>query len=363
MSAGTETSCATERGGSVWCWGLNDSGQLGNDTPAYSAVPIRVSGLDNALTVTTGGTWHSGGKGASLFAFACALLRDGTVHCWGRNGASLLGTASVAYSSVPLPIPGLKDAIAVAAGDEHACALASGSVLCWGAGSLGQLGSGVPATCSGAGCSPTAITHVLDGATAIAGQGSDFSCAVLTDASVRCWGSVTGASGADAIVGSPTTVAGVTATSRGLAVGFHHACAIAPVDDSIRCWGTNDDGELGDGTKTASSAPVAVRGLAGPAVAVTAGLAHTCAVLTDGRVQCWGHNAWGQLGDGTFKDSLVPVTVSDLADATAASAGYVHTCALTRAGSIRCWGENGGTLGNGDTSMGGVPTPVTVLGF
>jgi alpha-tubulin suppressor-like RCC1 family protein len=199
----------------------------------------------------------------------------------------------------------------------------------------------------------------VDGAIAIAGQGSNFSCAVLLDGSVRCWGSVAGA--IDANADTPMTVSGVTTTARGIAAGFHHACAVSPGGDTIQCWGLNNNGELGDGPTNGNT--VTVRGLAGRASAVSAGFDHTCALLADGHVQCWGHNVWGQLGNGTRDASLAPVTVSGISDAVAVSAGYMHTCMLTATGSVRCWGRGGeGQLGNGETTQ-TVPTPVTVIGF
>jgi alpha-tubulin suppressor-like RCC1 family protein len=107
-----------------------------------------------------------------------------------------------------------------------------------------------------------------------------------------------------------------------------------------------------------------VQGLGGPLIGVAAGLAHTCAVLMDGRVQCWGDNQWGELGDGTFVSSTTPVTASGISDAVAVSAGYLHTCARTRSGRVLCWGQNGaGQVGNGDASGTTVATPVEVTGF
>ena len=104
-----------------------------------------------------------------------------------------------------------------------------------------------------------------------------------------------------------------------------------------------------------SSPPVAVQGLGGAVVGVSAGLDQTCAVLADGHIQCWGYNAWGALGNGTLVSSSVPVTVSDVSDAVAVSAGYTHTCAVTSTGRVLCWGQGL------DYAM--VSKPVEVPGF
>ncbi len=362
--------CAVERGGGVWCWGSNDHGQLGNNTQQASAIPVRVVGINSALTVTTGGTWTAGGMGAALSAFACAPLRDGTLAWWG-NSFNWLLDSRISYTSTPLQVAGISDAVAVAGGNWHACALSNGSVLCWGDDRFGQLGDGMPATCAGAGCpagTGGALTPVrvsgVEGALAIAGHGSDGTCAVLPDASVWCWGSITGGAGSDAVQPVPALVPGVSAAANGLAVGFHHACAVSPSGTTVQCWGDNYAGELGNLATDADSSPVSVAGLATSVVAIAAGLTHTCAVLVDGGVQCWGDNRWGELGDGRLIGSALSVTVSGISDAVAVSAGYLHTCALTKAGRVLCWGQNGaGQIGNGDVSGRAVSTPVAVSGF
>jgi alpha-tubulin suppressor-like RCC1 family protein len=203
----------------------------------------------------------------------------------------------------------------------------------------------------------------MEGATAIAGTECDFSCAVLPDASVWCWGALPGSTDGDGSSASPVMVPGVSATAHGIAAGFGHACAVSP-SGAVQCWGSNTHGELGDGTTFASFTPVSVRGLAGAAIAVTAGSVHSCALLADSTVQCWGDNTWGQLGSGDFEPSRLPVAVSGLVDAVAVSAGVSHTCALTRAGGVRCWGNNDvGQLGAGDMNGSHVASPVAVLGF
>lgn len=145
--------------------------------------------------------------------------------------------------------------------------------------------------------------------------------------------------------------------------GGRHTCAVA-ADGSMRCWGWNPFGGLGDGTTIDRPAPVAVIGLSGAVVAESAGPYHTCAVTTAGAVQCWGGNQYGQLGDGTTTHRLAPVTVVGLESGVAAvAASFYHTCALTEGGAVLCWGANfGGRLGDGTTTESHTPVAVSGLG-
>jgi len=175
-------------------------------------------------------------------------------------------------------------------------------------------------------------------ATAIAAGGS-HACALLTGGSVRCWGSNfsgqlgNGTTTNDPIP-TPVVVSGIT-TATAISAGNGNTCALL-TGGSVRCWGDNYYGQLGNGTTTNSSTPVAVSGIT-TATAISAGGYHTCALLTDGSVRCWGYNNYGQLGNGTTTDSSTPVAVGGITTAIAISAGGYHTCALLTGGSVRCW--------------------------
>ena len=194
------------------------------------------------------------------------------------------------------------------AGRQHTCMVtASRGVVCWGDNSRGQLGDATTLTRSG----PIAVTGLAD-VTSLASGTGDHTCA-LVNGSVWCWGlNDRGQLGDGTTTSSsiPVNVTGVT-TAVGLAAGARHSCAVL-TDGHVRCWGANGVGELGDGSSNDSTTPVEVVGLPTAMSAVTSSAGSTCAVTRRGRVQCWGSNQSGQLGDGTTNDSTAPVRVAGL---------------------------------------------------
>ncbi len=357
LATGRYHTCAIVAGGQVRCWGRNQSGQLGTgSTGGPSSTFVAVNGLSGASTIDAGDL-HT-----------CSTIAGGQVRCWGSNSTGQLGDGTTTTSASIVGVPGLTDASTVTAGGRHTCALVpGGQVRCWGRSAGGQLGNG---TATGAVWEPATIQG-LAGATGVATGGptslSSHSCALLGSGQVRCWGANdtgqlgTGSTDPFTATISPVAVTGLSGATRVVA-GGRHTCAIV-AGGQVRCWGSNSDGQLGDGTGTDRPAPVAVPGLSG-ATQIAAGREHTCAIVAGGQVRCWGQNTDGQLGNNTSgPDQLLPVSVTGLSGASQLAAGDFHTCAIISGGQIRCWGsDSSGQLGNGDPANSSV-VPVAVSGL
>jgi alpha-tubulin suppressor-like RCC1 family protein len=380
VNSTSESHCLLVSNGTADCWGANNNGELGNGTTTSSSTPVPVSGAGGTGVLSGVTAIAPGGPGLSQ---TCALLSGGTVDCWGDNSVGELGNGGTTSSSTPVPVSGLGGSgvlggvIAISAGDFFACALISGGTVdCWGDNNNGELGNGtttnssVPIQVSGLGG-----TGVLSGVTAI-GAGIYNVCVLLSSGTVDCWGDNTfGALGNGGTTSSsrPVQVSGVGGSgilngATAIAVGGNdHVCALVS-GGTVDCWGNNADGELGNGTLTASATPVAVSGLSG-ATAVAAGEYHTCALILNGTVDCWGENSLGQLGNGTTTNSSNPVIVSGvggtgvLGGVTAIAATQFDSCALLASGTVYCWGDNrNGDLGNGTiTTDSATPVPTSAV--
>lgn len=235
--------------------------------------------------------------------------------------------------------------VQVAAGEEHACGLTdTGGVYCWGDNGNSQLGEGYDFDSAFA----VPVAGLDSGVTQLA-AGGFTTCALLEDGSVQCW--------PQDWEPDAYTPQGLESDVTALAGGRWHFCAM--VGGEVLCWGNNGDGQLGDGTTDEQAEPTPVQGLAGTPSAVDAGDDHTCAVLDDGAIQCWGSNSYGQLGDGGEESSVTPVSVQGLSGpAVAVAAGSTHTCALLEAGDVQCWGFNAGLTD--DRSTWTLAEPVSV---
>jgi alpha-tubulin suppressor-like RCC1 family protein len=350
ISAGADHACAVTTAGAVLCWGNNSDGQLGDGTRTRRLTPVGVSGLDSGVAAVTSGVTHS-----------CALTVGGGVECWGRNQFGELGDATISGSLTPVGAVGLQSgAAAVTAGDSDTCALTvDGATHCWGFNFDGELGNGD----SGQMTAPTGVDGLRnDAASVIAGY--HHTCAILTSGALTCWGENDRGQVGDGTTierDRPVAVVGLGSNVDAVAAGYAHSCALTTYG-TVMCWGDNARGELGDGTHTQRHTPVAVSGLAPGVVAIAAGVSYTCAVTYVGGVQCWGSNQFGQLGDGTTTSSSTPVPVSGLdSGVVSVSADGTMTCALTSAGAVKCWGGETGLLGNGGTDLSDVPVQVSGL--
>jgi alpha-tubulin suppressor-like RCC1 family protein len=297
ITAGSHHTCALTTVGAVQCWGSNFSGELGNNTTTNSAVPVVVTGLASGVAAIAAGGQHT-----------CALTTAGTVQCWGTNGYGQLGNNSTASSSVPVGVTNLSSGVAaITAGNDHSCALTTaGAVQCWGLNVEGQLGNNSTASSS----VPVGVTNLSSGVAAIT-AGNAHSCALTTAGSVQCWGhNVVGQLGNNSLTNSllPVTVTGLASGVAAVTAGVNQSCARTTAN-AAKCWGANNFGQLGNNSLTNSTVPVAVSGLASGVAAVTAGGYHACALTTTGTVKCWGRNDFGQLGNTTTTSSLVPISI------------------------------------------------------
>lgn len=363
LGAGLDHTCAVTSAGGVTCWGANAYGQLGTgSTSTTPQPPSAVTGL-SGVTRVEAGSGHT-----------CALTSGGTLYCWGQNGSGQLGNGTNTDRSSPTAVPGLTGVTAFAVGAVHTCAIASGTTYCWGGNNFGQIGNNTTTPRN----TPIAVAG-LSGATSLA-AGLGHTCAVEFSgfpnqrASVRCWGKNDAGqlgNGTTTNSSTPVAVTGMTVSTAGealqsLSAGGDHTCAtksvplINGVGYETRCWGNNTSGQLGDGTLTNRSAPVIASGGGGSQIAV--GNSHTCVRTSSGGARCWGENSRGEVGDGSQTDRPTPTLVVGLASGVAEVAtGINHSCARLSTGAVWCWGRNDtGQVAAGQP--GAITQPYRVLG-
>ncbi len=332
-------------GGSVFAWGYNGDGELGNGTTVSSTTPVQVTGL-SGVTALAGGGYHS-----------LALTTAGTVYAWAYNGDGALGNGTTTNSLTPVQVTGLSGVTAIAAGEYHSLALtAAGTVYAWGYNGDGELGNGQTTNSS----TPVLVTG-LSGVTAIAG-GGNHSVAVTAAGTVYAWGSNSHGqlgNGTTTSSSNPVQVTGLSGVT-GVAAGLFHTLALTAAG-TVYAWGNNADGELGNGQTTNSATPVQVTGLSG-VTGIAGGGHHSMALTAAGTVYAWGSNSAGQLGNGTTTSSSVPVQVIGLADVVkiAANNDGITSYALEANGTMWAWGYNGdGEFGNGTTTNSSIPVEIS----
>lgn len=288
----------------------------------------------------------------------CALLTDETVKCAGSNDVGQIGDGTTPQSSLPLLVKGLSGVRQISAGFDSPCALLKeGAVKCWGFGLFGALGDGLTTNSD----VPLGVSG-LSGVSQIS-VGGFQACALLTAGTVKCWGANAHGElgdGTNYDSSVPVAVAGLLGRVEQIASGWDHSCAVL-TGGTVKCWGDNDFGQLGDGTDYDSWVPVSVIALR-QVKQIVAGNGYTCALVADGKVRCWGLDASGQLGDGRHVDAWTPQAVAKITGAVQISAGDTTACALAAGDEVLCWGDGTfGALGNGksvDSS-----TPLAVRGL
>lgn len=316
ISVSDNFSCGLTSHGAVRCWGNNGSGQLGNGQTADSNTPVQVQGLDSGVISVS-----ASGEKWGNYGYACALLSDKTIKCWGHHPANI-GNGTT-FSLTPVSFTGLTGVLQISTGRGHSCALLeSKNVVCWGGNGSGQLGDGsgnnsaTPVQVSGLGN----VKKVLTASSAWMNDGC--SCALLESGTVKCWGANpygTLGNNDNSVTYSlvPVDVFGLTGIED-LALGYGNdsngngtACALHGSGD-LFCWGSNSTGMIGNGSYVPTFKPLQVGSLAGRQIGVAAGeggdngSGHVCALNNLGSYRCWGANYAGQLGDGTTNDRTTP---------------------------------------------------------
>jgi alpha-tubulin suppressor-like RCC1 family protein len=329
------------RDGVVRTIGDDSSGALGIGRSLQSAGPSVVAGAAGVAAIAAGD------------AHVIALESDGTLIAWGDNANGQLGDGSTTRRSTPVAVTGLAGVRAISARGSHSVALTvDGNVWEWG-------GAIVPARVAG-------IDDVVE-----ISAGGAFTLARRRDGTVWAWGRNDSGQLGDGTRSDPYAGRATPAPVKGLAnvvaiaAGGDHALALL-ADGTVRAWGANHHGALGDGTTVDRLVPVAVKGLSGvrsiAASSAGADYPHSVAIRADGTVLAWGSNAYGELGDGTYDDRLAPTPLTGLAGAVSVSAGFLHSFALIAGGTLAAWGSNeNGQLG--DPSVARLDTPAPIPGI
>jgi len=347
---GSDHSCIRHDDNSVGCAGSQGFGELGTGTIGGSSTAVGAVPLGAAVR-----------SAASRFFHTCAVLDDGTARCWGLNDRAQLGDGTAAIRANPTVVSGLSDVVQIATARSFSCARRADDVTCWGENTVGQLGDG---TITNQPIPTTSVELATSPATIV--LGSSHACARFSDGTGACWGSnAFGQLGDGTILNHftpvPLPVTGVVQIATGgysvggPAVGAQ-TCALR-TDGAIRCWGSNEFGQLGIGTISGPVlTPMNVLGMT-DAVELVMGRYHVCARQADGDVFCWGRNEYGQIGDGTLAARNAPYPVPLPRPAVHVAAGGYHSCALLDDDQVFCWGNNtSGQLGDGTRTTRTTPT-------
>jgi alpha-tubulin suppressor-like RCC1 family protein len=354
IAAGSGHSCGLVVGGAGYCWGGNAFGEQGlGMTGAASALPAAV--LASPFTQIVGGS-----------SYACGLDAGGAAYCWGANADGQLGRGTTTTNEpTPAAVSGGHVFAALATGGFFACGRTTGGeIWCWGDNGAGQLGNG------GFAKSATPVKVLAPGNPTFAwlDVGLAHACALTASGEAWCWGSNTAGQLGRGFTSTSEAVPAVAIAGtafRSVAGGGQFTCGITTGNATL-CWGANAAGQLGRGTFT--TAETSAAGLSSTPVyaRIYAGFFHACGITLAGEAQCWGQNDWGQLGTGSAT-TLDPFGVADPTPVAggdvfvALSAGLVHTCGITSSRVAKCWGANFSRQ-LGDPAGGVSASPLTVSG-
>jgi alpha-tubulin suppressor-like RCC1 family protein len=325
ISAGGQFACYVSGAGAVNCWGEGDDGQLGDGRWNGNYNPHPVLGLSGPVSAVSTGE-----------NYACAI-QNGAAQCWGAlsvDDKKLDGTAPAARAHA---VDGLSAGVTdVTNGEDFSCAVVSGNAACWGLNTLGQIGNGSDDDAP----TPTRVIGLPEGAVTEVSAGHAHACAVVSGV-VECWGDnrlgEIGNGRTQAREYDPQQVSGIAGGASFVGAGSDFSCAL--VSGAVFCWGNNTRGQLGNGSTTASTTPVAVSGLGSGVTALSVGFYHACAIQA-GRAKCWGYNEYHGLGDRTGKTIIrtTPFAVRGVpGNLSAISAGDIESCTIVAAKPL-CWG-------------------------
>jgi alpha-tubulin suppressor-like RCC1 family protein len=364
IGAGYNFTFAVGKDNSLWAWGNNSYGQLGDGTTNNQSSPEQIKSL-----VTVSQPILQPGEGTVLIDKARQVplaagesttfaVKNNRLYGWGDNTFGQLGDSTNAAALSPEGPSSLQGVSMVAAGSSHTLAVKSdGTLWAWGQNYFGQLGDGTTENRT----SPKQVS-VLKGVVAAA-AGSNHTVALLNNGTVWTFGDNTyGQLGYDTAAAKRGVPAPVAPLSDIVAVASGANFSLALKNDgTVWAWGDNTNGQLGDGTYAAKHLPVQVQGLK-DAVAIAAGKNHALALKNDGTVWAWGYNAFGQLGDGTTTNRTKPVQLTAITGISAISAGAYHSMAVKSDGTVWTWGQDlFGQLGDGMTAN--QSSPVQVKGI
>jgi alpha-tubulin suppressor-like RCC1 family protein len=379
ISTGARHTCGLTASGTAYCWGLNETGELGNDSRFDSSVPIKIATKFDRQAIFFSNI-SAGGH------YTCGITLVGHSYCWGMNNAGELGIEKGHTPGVPFPVNAPKGEKVlifslISTSFSHTCGLTlSGKAYCWGENYYGELGNndfdfyhkqvGLPIPVS-----PPELGSALTFSSISSGSG--FTCGLTQTGKAYCWGtSKEGALGNTITSSSSSPISVISAVGKNpltfsnITTGDSHTCALTS-NGKAYCWGLNKDGELGNSTTKNSNIPIEVTTPKDETPVILASIStfyqHTCGLTTSGKAYCWGANEYGQLGNDSTTNSLVPIAVVSSVNGetltfSSIDAGLYHTCGITTMKKAYCWGLNdSGELGNNTTTNSSIPVPVNLI--